>query len=57
MGAVHRHNFEVVRKGYSPEAVDEVILELTIAKNDAEALVTKLQQQIDRTSLAAIRGS
>lgn len=45
MGAVQRHNFEIVRKGYDPQAVDDVILELTIAKNDAEALAAKLQKQ------------
>jgi hypothetical protein len=53
MGAVHRHNFEIVRKGYSPEAVDQVILELTIARNDSEALVTKLQQQLEQGNAAA----
>jgi cell division septum initiation protein DivIVA len=47
MGAVQRHSFEVVRKGYEPEAVDDVILRLTIAKNDAEALAAKLQKQVD----------
>ena len=47
MGAVQRHNFEIVRKGYEPEAVDDVILQLTIAKNDAEALAAKLQKQVD----------
>ena len=47
MGAVHRHNFEIVRKGYEPDAVDEVILGLTIAKNDSEAMVTRLQKQIE----------
>ncbi len=47
MGAVQRHNFEIVRKGYDPQAVDDVILELTIAKNDAEALAAKLQKQAE----------
>lgn len=48
MGAVHRHNFDIVRKGYAPDAVDEVILELTIARNDSEALITKLQKQLEQ---------
>lgn len=48
MGAVQRHNFEIVKKGYDPEAVDGVILELTIAKNDAEALATKLRKQLEQ---------